>query len=418
LFPGAPTENPGTVHTRSIDRESTAGAGAPPIGVAALMTALAIMLVAANLRPAVVSVAPLVGEIKASTGWSSTIAGLLTTLPVLVFGLAAPVAPRCAARFGIERTVFGALFVLAVAIAVRMVPTPIALFAGSALAGAGIGVCNVVLPSLIKRDFAHRSGLMTGLYSMTLSGGAAASAALTVPIATALGGDWRLTLASWGVFTVLAMLVWIPQLRRIHRPDAGSAPPSLWRNGIAWAITIFMAAQSLIFYTFAAWLPEYLIDRGMSAAAAGAVLALGQVAGLVASLAAPIIAGRFRDQRAVTAVALLVTAIGFVGLLATESVPTLWVMCVMIGPGASISLALLFMVLRSTSTAQTSQVSGMAQSVGYVLAAIGPVGVGALHDLTGSWTIAMTALSLALVPQAIATMVAGKNVTMGEPDRS
>jgi CP family cyanate transporter-like MFS transporter len=192
----------------------------------------------------------------------------------------------------------------------------------------------------------------------------------------------------------------------------------LWRNPVAWAITIFMAAQSLIFYTFAAWLPEYLIDRGMSAAGAGAVLALGQVAGLVASLAAPIVAGRFRDQRAVTAVALLVTAIGFVGLLATATVPTLWVMCVMVGPGASISLALLFMVLRSTSTAQTSQVSGMAQSVGYVLAAIGPVGVGALHDLTGSWTVAMTALSLALIPQAIATMVAGRDVTMDTPGRS
>lgn len=405
------TENAGEVNTRS-SAPSRAEAGASPTGVAAVVTALAIMLVAANLRPAVVSVAPLIGEVKASTGWGSTVAGLLTTLPVLVFGLVAPLAPRCAARFGIERTVLGALFVLTVAIAVRLLPSPLALFAGSALAGAGIGVCNVVLPSLIKRDFAHRSGLMTGLYSMTLSGGAAATAALTVPIDQALGGNWRLTLGSWGLFAVLALLMWIPQLRRIHRPEVGTAPESLWRNGIAWSITIFMASQSLIFYTFAAWLPEYLIDRGMSAAGAGAVLALGQVAGLVASLLAPIVAGRYPDQRAVTAVALLATAVGFVGLLATDSVPTLWVMCVMIGPGASISLALLFMVLRSTSTVQTGQVSGMAQSVGYILAAIGPVGIGALHDLTGSWTIAMTALSLALIPQTLATMVAGKNVTM------
>lgn len=418
MFPAAGCENPGEVTTRSTARSHTGIAGAPPAGVAALVTALAIMLVAANLRPAVVSVAPLIGEVKAATGWSSTVAGLLTTLPVLVFGLAAPFAPRCAARFGIERTVFGALFVLALAIALRLVPTPLALFAGSALAGAGIGVCNVVLPSLIKRDFAHRSGLMTGLYSMTLSGGAAAAAALTVPIDQALGGNWRLTLASWGVFAVLALLVWLPQLRRMHRFDTEAAPASLWRNGIAWAITIFMAAQSLIFYTFAAWLPEYLIDRGMSPAGAGAVLALGQVAGLVASLLAPIVAGRYRDQRTVTGVALLASAVGFIGLLATDTVPTLWVMCVMVGPGASISLALLFMVLRSTSTAQTSQVSGMAQSVGYILAAVGPVGIGALHDVTGSWTVAMTAMALALVPQAIATMVAGKDVTMGPAERT
>jgi CP family cyanate transporter-like MFS transporter len=202
-------------------------------------------------------------------------------------------------------------------------------------------------------------------------------------------------------------------LRRIHRLDVGPKLEPLWRNGIAWAITIFMGAQSLIFYTFTAWLPDYLIERGMSAAGAGAVLASGQVAGLLMSLAAPIVAGRYADQRPVTFLALLVTAVGFVGLLTTEAVPTLWVMCVMVGPGASISLALLFMVLRSTSTAQTGQVSGMAQSVGYLLAAVGPVAIGALHDVTGSWTIAMAALGLAVIPQAAATMLAGKNVKMG-----
>ncbi|KRE27110.1 MFS transporter [Mycobacterium sp. Soil538] len=390
----------------------------PRPAIVTVLTAVAIMLVAANLRPAVVAVAPLVGDIKAATGWSSAVTGLLTTLPVLVFGLVAPLAPRCAARFGIERTVFAALAVLIVATAVRLMPAPSALFAGSALAGAGIGICNVVLPSLIKRDFPHRSGLMTGLYSMTLSGGAAAAAALTIPINDALGGDWRMALASWGLFAVLAFAVWVPQLRRVHRVQVGHAPASLWRNPVAWAVTVFMAAQSLIFYTFTAWLPELLIDRGMSPGGAGAVLALGQVAGLSMSLLAPIVAGRFADQRAITLLALAVTAAGFVGLLTTQSAPTLWVMLVMAGPGASISLALLFMVLRSTSTVQTSQVSGMAQSVGYGLAAVGPVAIGLLHDLTGSWTVAMAVLALALIPQALSTLLAAKNVTMDAHQKS
>lgn len=376
------------------------------------------MLVAANLRPAVVAVAPLVGDIKAATGWSSAVTGLLTTLPVFVFGLVAPLAPRYAARFGIERTVFAALAVLIVATAVRLMPAPSALFAGSALAGAGIGICNVVLPSLIKRDFPHRSGLMTGLYSMTLSGGAAAAAALTIPINDALGGDWRMALASWGLFAVLALVVWVPQLRRVHRVEVGHAPASLWRNPIAWAITVFMAAQSLIFYTFTAWLPEVLIDRGMSAGGAGAVLALGQVAGLSMSLLAPIVAGRLADQRVITLLALAVTAVGFVGLLCTGVAPTLWVMLVMAGPGASISLALLFMVVRSTSTAQTSQVSGMAQSIGYALAAVGPVAIGLLHDLTASWTVAMAVLALALIPQTLSALLAAKNVTMDAHQKS
>ena len=403
------TRSPARPHAAS---EHSDDPDSPVSGAAAVIAAVGIMLVAANLRPAVVAVAPLVGQIKASTGWSNTVTGLLTTLPVLVFGLVAPIAPRCASRWGIERTIFGGMALLTVAIAIRLVPSPVMLFAGSALVGAGIGVCNVVLPSLIKRDFARRSGLVTGLYSMTLSAGAAAAAALSVPISDAAGGSWRTSLASWALFALAALLVWLPQLRRLHREVVGERHASLWRNRTAWAITIFMAAQSLIFYTFAAWLPEYLVDRGLSPAGAGAVLALGQGAGLVMSLVTPIVAGRFRDQRAVTAAVLVVNAVGFVGLLTTDVWPAVWVMCVFAGPGASISLALLFMVLRSTSAGQTSQVSGMAQSVGYVVAAIGPVAIGALHDLTGSWTVAMTALAVALIPQAASSALAARNATM------
>ena len=216
----------------------------------------------------------------------------------------------------------------------------------------------------------------------------------------------------------MAVLLWVPQLRRVHRISAGRPVASLWRNPIAWAITAFMAAQSFIFYTFTAWLPEFLVDRGMSASSAGAVLALGQVAGLVMSLLAPIVAGRFADQRVVTMAALGLTAAGFVGLLTTTTAPTLWTMLVMAGPGASISLALLFMVLRSTSTDQTSQVSGMAQSVGYVVAAIGPVAIGALHDVTGSWTVAMGVLSLVLIPQAVSALWAARDVTMDGHQKS
>ena len=372
------------------------------------------MLVAANLRPAVVAVAPLIDEIKASTGWSSGVAGLLTSLPVLVFGLTAPLAPRVAGRFGIERSVFGSLAVLVVAILIRLVPHPAALFGGSALVGAGIGICNVVLPSLIKRDFAHRSGLMTGLYSMTLSSGAAVTAGLAVPINDAVGGNWRVALAAWALPVLVALAVWTTQLRRMHRIEVAAPASSLWRNPLAWAITVFMATQALIFFTFAAWLPEFLIDRGMSAAAAGAVLAAAQVAAMVLSLVAPVVAGRFRDQRVVTMVTLGVCAVGFVGLTCTDRWPVLWSVCVASGPGAAVGLAFLFMVLRSTSTAQTSQVSGMAQSVGYLVPAVGPVAIGALHDVTGSWPIAMGALGFALIPQAWSARVAGRDSTMPE----
>lgn len=402
----------------TLDQSPGAGDAEQPLrGRAALAAAVGIMLVAANLRPPVVSVSPLIDTISDSFGFSSTTAGLLTTLPVLFFGISAPVAPRLAHRFGIERTIFASLAVLLAGVALRLVASPIALFVGSALVGAGIGVCNVVLPALIKRDFAHRSGLMTGLYSMTLSGGAAVAAGVTVPIDDALHGQWRLTLAVWGLLVVASMVQWLPQLRRTHTVEAAIPASGVWRDRTAWAITVYMGCQSLIFYTFGAWLPKFLIDdRGMSTSAAGAVLAIGQTVGLCCSLLAPIVAGRFADQRAITVGSLVLSVLGFVGLLTTSGAEALWAGIIMIGPGCGIGLALLFMVLRSNSTAQSGEVSGMAQSVGYLLAAVGPILIGAVHDSTGSWTVAMVVLAGVAVPQGMAALRAAKPVRMA-PDR-
>ncbi|MGW5520796.1 CynX/NimT family MFS transporter [Gordonia sp. NPDC003950] len=396
-----------------VETSSTTSSGGRPL--LTIVTAVGIMLVAANLRPVVVAVAPLIDEISADQGFTSATAGLLTTLPVLFFGLSAPVAPRLAARFGIERTIFVALLVLIVGTLLRLIPGAPALFTGSAVIGAAIGVCNVVLPALIKRDFAHRSGLMTGLYSMTLSGGAAVAAAITVPVDTALDGNWRLTLGSWAVLTLITVVVWTPQVTR-HRPETAVTVGSLRRNPIAWAITAFMGAQSLVFYTFTAWLPAFLMSEGYSRATAGNVLAVGQVVALLASLIIPIIAGRFADQRGITFLVITVCGIGLVGLLTVDHAAALWVSLVMFGPGASISLALLFMVLRSSSPAQTGQVSGMAQFVGYVLAAVGPIAVGALHDSTGSWTVALSVLAVPLILQATSTALAARNVKMDRAD--
>lgn len=385
-------------------------------GRAAIIAAFGIMLVAANLRPAVVSVSPLIDTISDDFGFSSSTAGLLTTLPVLFFGISSPFAPRLARRYGIERTIFGALIVLLAGIVLRLIPSPAALFGGSVLVGCGIGVCNVVLPALIKRDFAHRSGLMTGLYSMTLSGGAAVAAGLTVPIDDGLHGQWRLTLAAWGLLVVAAMVQWVPQLRRIHTVDDARPAAGLWRDRTAWAITIYMGFQSFIFYTFGAWLPKYLVDQaGMSSGAAGGVLAVAQTVGLTCSLIAPIIAGRLADQRLITLATLGFSMLGFVGLLTVHQPQVLWAGIVMIGPGCGIGLALLFMVLRSNSTAQAGQVSGMAQAVGYGLAAVGPILIGAVHDVTGSWTIAMAVLACAAIPQGLAALRAARDGKMA-PD--
>jgi CP family cyanate transporter-like MFS transporter len=213
------------------------------------------------------------------------------------------------------------------------------------------------------------------------------------------------------LLVLLAVIAWIPQLSRVHTITY-TPTETVWRNRIAWAITVFMGAQSLVFYSFTAWLPALLIDQGYSRAAAGTVLALGQLAGLVGSLLVPMVAARYADQRAATFVAIAVSVAGLVGLLATDRWAALWSMLLGFGPGASISLAVLFMVLRSRTPAQTGQVSGMSQSIGYILAAFGPIAVGALHDATGSWNVAFAVLGVGLLAQFFSASLAARNVRM------
>ncbi|TWP35846.1 CynX/NimT family MFS transporter [Leekyejoonella antrihumi] len=374
-----------------------------------IVAAVSIMLVAANLRPAVVAISPLLGDIRHTQHLGGTGAGLLTTLPVLCFGLMAPVAPRIGRRLGIERAVFLSLLVLLAGVLVRLLAPTIALFIGTLFVGVAIGVVNVLLPALIKRDFSTHAGVMTGLYSMTLSCGAAVAAGLTVPIRDSTGWAWRPTLAVWALLVVAALVLWVPQtLGRQHHVSAERPTSrSVGRNRIAWALTIYMGMQSLVFYTVIAWLPAYFSSRGVSDADAGWMLALFSIVGTLCSLVMPIIATRMRDQRLLAVGTTAVCGIGLLGLVIAPAASILWVCLIGIGPGTGIGLALLMMVLRASTTEQTSQLSGMAQTIGYVLAAVGPILIGALHDATHSWSVALVVLAVFVIPQGVGGLVAG-----------
>lgn len=386
-----------------------------PLGVGAVV---AIVLASLNLRPAVVAISPLLGEIRADLGLSATAAGVLTTLPVLCFGLLAPLAPVLARRWGLERALFVSLVVLCVGFALRLVPETWGLFAGTVVAGCAIGLGNVLLPALIKRDFADRIGLMTGLYSMALSGGAALAAGLTLPVATAAGLDWRGALATWGVLAVLGVLVWVP---RALRPDpagstafgagagAGVARSAVWRSPLAWAVTVVMGMQSLSFYAVNAWLPEIMVALGRTPEAGGWLLALCNLAGILGSFVTPILAGRLRRQRGVGVVLVVLVGTGLLGLALAPGAAALWVVLVGLGQGGGISLALTLMALRARDAAHTSELSGMAQSAGYLLAATGPLGLGLAHDATGAWTLPLFLLVAAATVQGVAVWFAGRD---------
>lgn len=369
-----------------------------------------VVLIAANLRPAVVGVSPLLAEIRATGGLSGTAAGVLTALPVLCFGLLAPFAPRLARRTGIERALLVALVLLVVGFGVRSLDSVVALFAGTVLVGAAIAAGNVLLPALIKRDFAHRTGLMMGLFSMSISAGGALSAGITVPVARAAGLDWRAALGLWGLFALLALLCWLPQVRAGGRPVLGAARVAgLTRSPLAWQVTAFMGLQSLGYYAAASWLPAVFVERGFDASAAGLLLSLSSLTGIVGGLVAPVLAARFPRQRLLAAGLTAVAALGLLGVLALPGAEAVSMGVLGLGQGAALGLALTFMALRAPDAAHASQLSGMAQSVGYTVAAAGPFAMGALHDLTGTWTVPLVVLLLLFVPQGLAGVLAGRN---------
>lgn len=384
-------------------------------GRRALYLGLGVVLLALNLRPALVAVSPLVGTIRDDSGMSAAATSLLTALPLLCFGLLAPVAPRLGRRFGMERSLLGTMALICGGAALRLLDSVVALFAGTVVIGAGIAVANVLLPGLIKRDFPTRAGLMTGLYSMSLFGGAALAAGVTVPFQQAVGLNWRATLACWGALAALALVCWLPQIRTRTRVPAAAARAAahpvrgLWRDPLAWQVTGYMGLQSLSYYAAAAWLPTMLTDAGRSAGDAGWMLSFSSLLGITGSFLAPVLVGRRLRAGVLATVGALLCAAGFTGvLLAPAAGACLWMVLLGLGQGAAISLALLFIVQRAPDTRHAAQLSSMAQCFGYVLAATGPAVLGAVHDLSGSWTVPLAVLLALLLPQIAAGWCAAR----------
>jgi MFS transporter, CP family, cyanate transporter len=387
-----------------------------------LLLAIGIVLVAANLRPAAASVGPLIHMIRRDTGLSGAGAGLLATLPVLCFGALAPLAPALVRRLGTHATIAGALVVLLIGLLVRVVPGLGFLFLGTFVAGAAVAVANVLMPVLVRRSFAERTGTMTGLYTTALIGFAALAAGVTVPIVHWLGGGWRTGLVIWAAPVLVALAAWLPGRRGHQRSLAAGGEQiagvrALLGSRLAWALTVFFAIQSASFYATLAWLPSIFKVHGASDAKAGLLLSISIVVGVAAAPTVPAIAVRMREQRSLVVAFALATAVALVGILvAPTSAPYLWAVLLGIGQNATFPLALTLIVLRGGTVASTAALSTMVQTVGYLLAAFAPLGIGALHDLSGSWTAPLLVLIALNLPQALIGVAASRDRTVSLPD--
>ncbi|MDT7828790.1 MFS transporter [Pricia sp. S334] len=340
------------------------------------------------------SVGPLIEDIRAATGLSNTLLGVLTTLPLLMFGVVSTLTPLFTRRFGIGGTLWGAMALLAIGIGIRSLTWMPALYFGTFLFGIAIAFGNVLLPGLTKRNFASNSGFITSMYSSVMAVGASLAAGVSVPLAQNAGLGWRGSLAVWSILALIAFFVWMPQVSRLTRARAKQsyrdAMKSLGKSRLAWKVALFMGLQSMTFYVILAWLPSILQGRGYDPSFSGWMLSLSQATGILGSLIVPFVAGKKRDQRGIVWFLMLVEIVGLVGLLLPDiGWIALWVSLIGFVLGGTFGLALLFIVLRSHNAESATELSGMAQSIGYLVAATGPMIFGSIFDLSGNWTYSL-----------------------------
>ena len=371
-----------------------------------------ILLIATTLRVAFTGAAPLLDAIRSEYGLTTAQTGLLTTLPLLAFGLVSPLAAAVARRFGIERSLLLALILICLGIALRSLPVVTLLFIGTAIIGCGIALGNVLLPGLIKRDFPQHVAKMTGAYSLTMGGAAALGSAMVVPLAFA-GLGWRGALLMLMVFPLLALFVWLPQSRRqAAAPLTGSGAihnRGIWRSALAWQVTLFLGINSLVYYVIIGWLPAILQSIGYSEAQAGSLHGLLQLATAAPGLAIPLILHRLKDQRGIAVLVALMCAVSALGLWFLPGQAVLWTLIFGFGSGATMILGLTFIGLRASSAHQAAALSGMAQTVGYLLAACGPPVMGKIHDANGDWHLPMIGVALISIAMAVFGALAGRD---------
>lgn len=359
---------------------------APP-----LLLVLGVVLVALNLRPVIAAFGPLLAQIQRELGVSAATVSLLMSIPLLCWGAFALLAPLFVRSRSAEVVILGCLGIIAAGALLRAGPSLGWILSGTVLVGSGIAVVNVLLPSLLRRDFPERLGVMTGLYTTAVVGGAALASAASVPLRNAFHGSWRAALGFWVLLALVGALAWWPAVR--GRPQKSGLPGapgvSIWHNPATLPVTAFMGAQSMVFFIWMTWLPRMLVDQGINPTQAGFLLSLGNMVQLPFALYVPILAARLPDVRPLVVALSACVALGLTGLMVQA--PALPIVLLLgIGSGSAFPLALYLMARRARSAAEAPNLSAVAQGFGYLFAATGPVMFGAFHDLTHGWHAPLT----------------------------
>jgi MFS transporter, CP family, cyanate transporter len=376
-----------------------------------LLVLVGVVLLSVNLRPAAVSVGPVLDEIRAGLGMGPVSAGVLTSLPVLSFAVFGALAPLAARRVGPHRVTLLALLAVVAGLAGRAaVGNEAAFLVLSLVATAGMAMANVLIPSLVRLHFPDRIGQVTALYTTMLAVGLTAAFLLTVPVSHAFD-SWRYGLAVWAVLAAVAALPWFGLVRH----DTTMEPPKrdvgygdIARTRLGWAMTLFFGIQSLMAYAVFGWFATLWRDADFGAGTAGALVGIVAGMSIPLSLFLPQLVARPGDQRWVLVLVIACYPVAYVGLLlAPHSLAVLWAIVL----GAALTtfpIALTYIGLRTRTAGATAALSGWTQSTGYLLAVAGPFGIGVLHEASGGWDVPLVVLLVLSLPLFLVGMYVGR----------
>ena len=392
-----------------------------------LLIILGIVFISFNLRAPITAVGSLVDRIQLEYELTSGMAGFITTLPLLAFATVSPFVSGISRRFGYGKTMCAGLAFILAGELIRSYTNGFGLFLGTAFLGIGIAIGNVLIPSIIKLRFPKTVGRMTSVYTTCMCTFAAVGAGASMPLADGIDLGWKNSLAFWTILAVVTLILWMPQVKADRtlvidtadsKDEKKQSSGSIWKSPIAWWVTLFMGTQSLIFYSLVAWLPTIIVSKGMSGSFAGTMALVFQLASIPATLMIPMLCDKFKNQRSLAFIICLLYIIGMLLFLfgSSEVLMVAAVLLMSLGMGGSISLSIAFISLRSPNAARASELSGMSQSAGYLFAAVGPILVGMLYDVTQSWTIPILIFTGLILLLAFCGSYAGNDVTVQEQE--
>ncbi|WP_049222563.1 MFS transporter [Neisseria sicca] len=385
-----------------------------PAAILPLGLLFAVALLATTLRAPLAALGPLIGMIQADLRASGTFMGITAALPMLAFALFSPLAPKAARRFGMERVLAASLALMIIGMICRSLgPSESLLAGGTLLLAAAIAMGNVLLPALAKRNLPDLVGLVVGTLSVAMALSSALAASVSVPLAEYMGWQW--SLAVWLLPATVALCVWLTIARRAgaERPSENMLSDGLtgniWRLRPAWCLSAFMGLQSLLFYSLVNFLPSMLMEKGIGNAAAGNYVALFQIGSLAGSLSVSFLFARINHRQWFNLSLSLIMLASILGLwLMPAGTAPLWIFLVGAGTSGCFSATLMLSVFRSSDSHTAAALSGMAQTVGYSIAATGPLGMGMLYDVSGSWSASLSVLSVLILAECVLAWFAAR----------